>query len=346
GGSAPGDAGTGGSAPGDAGTGGAAPGDGGGDQDGGGGSDAATPVECDSSQQDNDGDGVCSDTCATLGCVFGTCADSSGTAKCTCDALHQGTLCDELVPPPQDGLVLWLDAQNAGTLTLTGDASFQRVSDWRDVNDAAKVLTQTGASSMRPRYLADGLGGLPAVTFDGLDDYLELLDFTGLKNAASYDIYFVGSAASSSESGVVLAGVNGESGTAGAGEHGLLLQVNSTANGFRFNHRMPFAASGGLDLTTPSDLDLTRLTPYRFSASEPNGRLTSSDDATSTGTVLGQVLAFNRNLDLTVGRLSVTQAQRHLKGAIGEILVYDTQQLSISSAKIRSYLKAHWPTVQ
>jgi len=201
-----------------------------------------------------------------------------------------------------------------------------------------------GATRRRPRYVPDGLGGLPAVTFDGLDDYMELADFTGLKNAASYDIYFVATSTNSGGEGVVLAGVNGETGTAGAGDHGLLVQVNSTGNALRFNHRMPFAPSGGVNLTTASDLELTRLIPYRFTASGALDALFIAQDVTVSATVAGEVLAFDRDLDLTFGRLSGSQAIRHLKGAIGEILIYNSAKNGSTAAIVADYLKAHWPT--
>jgi hypothetical protein len=109
---------------------------------------------------------------------------------------------------------------------------------------------------------------------------------------------------------------------------------------------MPFAASGGVDLLTASNLDLTVAIPYRFAASTTNGNLVVQRDNMQVGTTMGDVIVFNRNLDLTLGRLSGTQAMRNFKGAIGEVLVYSGTKTSFESLKVRNYLRAHWAAIQ
>lgn len=306
---------------------------------------ALTPVECEAGEQDNDEDGVCAPDCTSLACVNGTCADTTGTALCDCDTLYEGDLCDTLVPPPQEGLVLWLDAQNDETLELVGDGVTKRVASWHSVLDDNVAFVQDSVTG-QPGRPNNGINGRPAVNFDGTSDFLALEDFAGLNGSESYDIYFIATSTNEVESGAILAGVNGETGTAGAGLHGLLIEANDTATGLRFNHRMPFAASGGVDLVTANPVDLTSSLPYRFHASAPNGRILISRDTTQLGVELGDVIAFNRDLDLTIGRLSATQNLRRFKGRIGEVLVYSASQDSFTAARIRNYLKAHWPIIQ
>jgi hypothetical protein len=65
-------------------------------------------------------------------------------------------------------LLYWLDAEAAGTLTLSGSL----VNEWRDRKGANVPLTQ-GTSGFKPSYSATALQGRPAVIFDGADDYLQ-----------------------------------------------------------------------------------------------------------------------------------------------------------------------------
>jgi type 1 glutamine amidotransferase len=74
-----------------------------------------------------------------------------------------------VAPEPQDpNLLLWLDASDKATLTLSTDG---QVSAW--ANKAAKVGHQlTSSGTQPPLYAAKALGGHPALQFDGQDDVL------------------------------------------------------------------------------------------------------------------------------------------------------------------------------
>jgi hypothetical protein len=69
--------------------------------------------------------------------------------------------------PAQITTAMWLDAQDAATITTISGA----VSQWNDKSGNARHVTQSTASQ-RPAYSATGLNGLPALQFDGSDDFL------------------------------------------------------------------------------------------------------------------------------------------------------------------------------
>jgi len=70
-----------------------------------------------------------------------------------------------------DGLVLWLRA-DAG-VTDSGGA----VDSWLDVAaELGGANSAAGAGASRPLLLADGIGGRPALQFDGIDDFLSVAD--------------------------------------------------------------------------------------------------------------------------------------------------------------------------
>ena len=59
-------------------------------------------------------------------------------------------------------LALWLDANDASTITLNGST----VSQWRDKSGNARHVAQSTAAN-QPTYTANGLNGKPVLTFDG-----------------------------------------------------------------------------------------------------------------------------------------------------------------------------------
>ena len=69
-------------------------------------------------------------------------------------------------------LALWLDADDASTITLNGG----NVSQWSDKSGNARHATQASASA-QPAYVAAGLNGKPIVSFDGTSDFLSVEQF-------------------------------------------------------------------------------------------------------------------------------------------------------------------------
>lgn len=64
------------------------------------------------------------------------------------------------------GLLLWLDAADDASFTGSG-----AVAAWNDRSGNAAHVSQTSVSA-QPSRILDGIGGLPVVRFDGLDDAL------------------------------------------------------------------------------------------------------------------------------------------------------------------------------
>jgi len=96
-------------------------------------------------------------TCALLAC----CAIQSPQAGPVGFRLSSG-----FKPSQIPGLQLWLDASQ-----ITGLNDGDAVATWSDVSGNARDFTQ-GTASSRPTYKTNQRGSLPAVLFDGIDDYL------------------------------------------------------------------------------------------------------------------------------------------------------------------------------
>lgn len=83
-----------------------------------------------------------------------------------------GSVVVEAPPVPQEGLQLWFDA-NVGVTQANGV-----VSVWKDRSANKRDALQT-AINYRPKLGSAGLGGKPAIVFDGNDDYLKLPSLPG-----------------------------------------------------------------------------------------------------------------------------------------------------------------------
>lgn len=78
-------------------------------------------------------------------------------------------------------LVLWIDASDKSTITLTSN----RVVDWADKSSNGYNFSQDGAAS-QPIYNSVPMNNRPTVTFDGNTDYM-VTDETGIIDPGSSD---------------------------------------------------------------------------------------------------------------------------------------------------------------
>jgi hypothetical protein len=77
-------------------------------------------------------------------------------------------------------LALWLDANDASTITLNGST----VAQWNDKSGNARHVSQATATN-QPTLTASGLNGKSVVTFDGVNDFLTSSGFSGLISGLS-----------------------------------------------------------------------------------------------------------------------------------------------------------------
>lgn len=96
-------------------------------------------------------------------------------------------------------LALWLDADDASTITLNGST----VSQWNDKSGNGRNASQATAANQPTRTLA-GLGGRTVLTFDGVDDRLVTASTTlGITNSASLIVLAQLSSRTPPEQGIV-----------------------------------------------------------------------------------------------------------------------------------------------
>ena len=76
-------------------------------------------------------------------------------------------------------LAPWLDAEYTDSITLNGS----NVAQWNDKSGNDSHATQPTAAS-QPTYTLNGLNGKPVLTFDGIDDFMSVLDFNNAVSLA------------------------------------------------------------------------------------------------------------------------------------------------------------------
>src|SRR5690606_21504923 len=85
-------------------------------------------------------------------------------------------------PPDGDELALWL----MGGAGVTTDGS-NNVTSWTDLSGEWRNAVQP-ISGKRPSYVANAVNGLPALRFDGTDDFITAPGLTG--NMDDFTVFF------------------------------------------------------------------------------------------------------------------------------------------------------------
>jgi len=93
--------------------------------------------------------------------------------------LGEFVFAEEEWTPAQITTALWLDADDASTITLNGS----NVSAWNDKSGNGRNATQATAAN-QPAYTTAGLNNKPALDFDGADDDLVLSSVSDLNSVS------------------------------------------------------------------------------------------------------------------------------------------------------------------
>lgn len=81
---------------------------------------------------------------------------------------------DPFLPTDISNLAAWFDASDEASVIRSGGA----VSQWNDKSGIGNNLTQATTND-RPQFAEDFQNGLPLITFDGVNDFMDLTNFSG-----------------------------------------------------------------------------------------------------------------------------------------------------------------------
>ncbi|TNE89944.1 MAG: hypothetical protein EP330_09990 [Deltaproteobacteria bacterium] len=286
----------------------------------------------DTANQDSGDTGdTATDPCDAVTCDHGVCVAEDGVGTCDCDAGWEGASCEDLIPPPSQGLVLWLDANdplNNGTMPA-------EISVW--VDRSGQTANLIAPSGREPSTVASG--DLTVASFDGAGDFLVAEDFDHLTDVAHYTVIVVGKARGLGQSFV------GGAEAVADGKPGLVLETVSGSNA-HFAHRSPFGDSGGDEVSTSSGPlaadTLHRLWAVRSIASNTMPEVVLyADDELGAVMSTGSATDYASALDFVVGAADPS-GNGLLNGEIGEILVYVGARTPTSNPEIETYLQERW----
>lgn len=216
---------------------------------------------------------------------------------------------------------LWLDASDASTLTLSGNA----VSEWRDKSGNSRHVSQSTSGS-RPTYGSNTLNGRHVLTFDG-GDYLDGAN-TALVNGTdgTFSVFAVArtTTAASTTQSIIDSGNNVAQ----------FLRIDNSAA-----ESIVFYTNG--NPVDDSSTSISSETYYVLSAICGTEDIEVWVNETTNGnTALFSSLKTNSNA-FTVGAWTGDKSQK-LTGDIAEIIIFPRTLYPYESAQIKNYLYNKW----
>jgi hypothetical protein len=290
------------------------------------------------------------DACLGVDCAAGTCAPGeAGGTVCVCPAGYKpgciecatgytsrdgGCFLDN---PVTSGLIMWLDADAQGSLTMYSGSS---VNLWANIATEPPSLgfSSFGAGDELPTRAEITVDGTPrhVVRFDGENDSLK--GVLSLEDLGQYTVAFMANPSETAGSQAVVYCTN-------AAETGLALRFTSMMNAtqYRFAHLTPIGTSspsGSWYITAQGwdepDLQYV-MGRYRYGAVS----YLAIDGPGIVASVQNSADPFEVNPVCYLGGTGATAAPR-FKGDLGEFLVYDRSLTDNEATNLRRYLQAKW----
>ena len=226
-----------------------------------------------------------------------------------------------------ENLVMWLETTSdksfkAGENINTAFGATGTITSWNDISLQATSpnnATQSGAS-FRPRYVVNGINGLPAINFDGIDDYLNW-NGTSLVNS-NYTVFVVEQRRRSTYN-YFISGIN------------LVGNNSALILGYRSNTKVTFA-----QYINDYDIIISGYTSpiptiHSFTFNSAIGKNYYLNGQIPSG---GTCITTNCKTGLS----SYTARLGEYSGDIGEIIVFNKFLSNIERTSVEDYLKTKW----
>lgn len=241
-------------------------------------------------------------------------------------------------PNKIDGLSLWLDASDVGTIIEVGGF----VSQWSDKSGNGNHATQT-TGSQQPATGANTINGLNAITYDGMNDALIIAP------SSSIDDLFIGGASVFVAANPLTRG--------GSNVARIFDKGNTTVNFIRdisggstgIGAQAGFSTTTGFFRTATRDIVLGvgnvfgTLYDTSLSTNIPGYRVNEVVIATEIQTVPSGTPLSDAGLDLFIGNR--VNLNRTWDGYFGEVLLYDHILTAGEIADLENYLIAKWSEI-
>tara|TARA_R110000744_G_scaffold106225_2_gene202455 strand:+ start:6350 stop:10819 length:4470 start_codon:yes stop_codon:yes gene_type:complete len=242
-------------------------------------------------------------------------------------------------PTDLSGNVLWLDASNEESITVSGST----VSNWKDVSGNLNEIKQT-STSFKPAWTIDEWQR-PCIDFDGISSNLNSIDAQLLALATSNNTFAVAfkSDITTSESyGQCLVGINDTSTVQRIG-----LRLNASAQGGSGADSMSFSSQSSFGSTNTCNIASAGVTDLSIAIGTRDGvNVTIYDgngntDTATTGANDTSVNRFSVGASTTTG----TGDSFEFNGKMYECLAYDRALTAAEVKRVIQYFKNKWSII-
>ena len=239
-------------------------------------------------------------------------------------------------PKTISGLTVWLKA-DAG---ITKDGS-NLVSDWTDQSGNGNNFSQSTAGN-KPTYTASAQNGLPAIVFDGTNDYLTTAATVTLGNYSTFVVASRSVWANLSNSGIW--GHN----FAAAGTAGRAFGVVGGAFNWWQNNELFSCGNGYGASQTPYAVGplgtLTNNSYHLISAGNGTANSFARKDKTSIARATTNAACTSSATRISLGTWYLAASSDFWSGGIAEVLIYNSVLSSTDIASVENYLRNKWQT--
>ncbi len=222
---------------------------------------------------------------------------------------------------------IWLDANQ-----LTGLSNLDLVPTWTDESGNSNNATQ-GSSSRQPRYVTGAVNGLPALNFDGANDYVQIGAVPALESA-DMSWFIVASANNNTHTGILLrCAYSGSSANKSWWNTYITTNTNAFLTYFRENTSSamivdPIPYTAGYNSYTTVVDGSAQLDAYK------NGTLIGSDPGTVTTTP-------SNHTHLRIGANTIT-TNAYFNGRVAEVIVYNTNLGVAERTIVQNYISSKY----
>lgn len=230
-------------------------------------------------------------------------------------------------PNQISGLKLWLDADDASTITLNGS----NVSQWNDKSTNAYNFSQATAANQPARTLS-GQNGKTVLTF-ATNDFLQNITINW--GASASTLFFVGKEDKTGGTGFMNLFTTG-TGATGQWGYGVQNDPNEKISIFDIGQAAFYFAqtmsSGNADILcfTSAGISGTSVTANLFKnqTADANNPLTATNTTSAAGALLGS---------------SAAGVEAYF-GTVCEVIMYDSVLSTTNRNQVEDYLKTKWAT--
>ena len=235
-------------------------------------------------------------------------------------------------------LALWLDADDASTITLNGST----VSQWNDKSGNSRNVSQATAAN-QPTLTASGLNGKPVLTFDGADWLFNANPGALIRNVAGGTVAAVMNYTDAVSQRIPIAAMNGT----GAGVRlATVLQAAGTLN--LASRRLDADASPSSVASPPAYTNGTSIIQVgvaRYSAGALDQFVNGSAAGTGTFPSSGNS-SDTDSATLVIGGTStddgVTLNANQMLGFVGEVVYTNTALSTTDRERLEGYFAWKW----